>query len=416
VTGGDALRSRLEPLLRACVQCGLCLPHCATYLATGDETHSPRGRLLLLGDALAADAAPAPAAADAMARCLGCRACETACPSGVTADLLEAAQAMGRAAGAVGAPLAHRITPERMPLLGRVGTLAETAVRGLAGPDWRLRLDQGPLASPARLLGSRPASPASDAALVALLDGLTGRATPRDARLPSPDRDRGPATLFPGCANRGLLGPAQRRTADLLTALGWRVETPVADQCCGALDAHAGRPQAAADRRRALPTPAGPWVVEAAGCGLELVRSDHPAGGAVADAAELLAASPPRFRREVSLRVVYHDPCHALHGRGIHAAPRALLDAVPGLVRLEPEEADVCCGSGGGYALAYPELSQAMGRRKAAHLAATGAQLVVTSNPGCLGQIRDALLAAGDHRPVLPLTDLLWYALLEPRR
>lgn len=407
-------RGRLDVLLRACVQCGLCLPHCATYLATGNEADSPRGRLLLLADTLDAAAPPGSAAAAAMERCLGCRACETACPGGVTADLLEHGRDLAREAGAGRRGASALITPERMRAAALLGRWAEGALRAAAGPDWRRRLDGGPLAAPARLLGSRPVAPCADAGLVALLDDLSGLATPPGAALPAPSADRGPATLFPGCANSGLLPDSQRRLAAMLTSLGWRVEIPVAAGCCGALDAHAGRPRAARERRRVLPEPTGPWIVEAAGCGLELSRSDHPAAAAATDAAVLLAAAAPVFRRRVPLTVAYHDPCHARHGRGIVAEPRALLDAVPGLVRREPEEADVCCGSGGGYALDHRELSAAMGRRKAEHLAATGCGVVVTSNPGCLGQIRDALLAAGDRRPVLPLTDLLWYCLLEP--
>ena len=103
-------------------------------------------------------------------------------------------------------------------------------------------------------------------------------------------------------------------------------------------------------------------------------------------------------------------PCHARHGEGIVEAPRRLLDAVPGLVRLEPEEAEVCCGAGGPYAVFHPELAAAMARRKALRLAETGADLVVTSNPGCLGQIAAALAEVAPDLPIVPLTDLLWYA------
>jgi len=409
----EADRARLDALLRSCVQCGLCLPHCATYLATGNEADSPRGRLLLLADACEAGAPPPQAAAAALERCLGCRACATACPSGVDPELLDRGRELGRSAVRPETAASRLVAPERMPALDRLGAWAEAAATAVGGPDWRRRLNDGFLARPARLLGSRPAAPRRDAALRSLLDRLCGRITPSDARLPAPGRDRGDLTLFAGCANRGLLAGSQRRLADLLAALGWRVHVPAELQCCGAIDAHAGRHETAAARRRALPSPRGVWVVEAAGCGLELARSDHAAAAEVVDAAVLLAGAAPVFRREVPLTVAYHDPCHARHGRGIAAEPRALLDAVPGLVRRDPEEADVCCGNGGGYALAHPDLAEAMGRRKAAHLAATGADLVVTSNPGCLGQIRDGLLAAGDHRPVLPLTDLLWYASLQ---
>ncbi len=151
-------------------------------------------------------------------------------------------------------------------------------------------------------------------------------------------------------------------------------------------------------------------MVEAAGCGLEL--SEYPDGLAdrVCDALVLLDDLELPSLGEVPLRVVVHDPCHAQHGLGISAAPRRLLARIPGLSVVEAQEASVCCGSGGIYSLRHPDLSAAMGRRKARLLAATGADLVVTSNPGCLGQIADGLALESPQLPITPLTDLLWYA------
>jgi glycolate oxidase iron-sulfur subunit len=112
----------------------------------------------------------------------------------------------------------------------------------------------------------------------------------------------------------------------------------------------------------------------------------------------------------VPLRVALHDPCHARHTRGIVAEPRRLLARIPGLILCEPAESDVCCGSAGAYALRHRELSEAMGRRKAQALADTGCDLVVTTNPGCLGQIADGLSLVAPSLPVIPLSDLLWYS------
>lgn len=155
-----------------------------------------------------------------------------------------------------------------------------------------------------------------------------------------------------------------------------------------------------------------PLLVESAGCALSLMEAETAGDRTIVGAAEALAAGTLPSLRRVPLRVVVHDPCHARHGRGVQAEPRALLDRIPGVTRLEAAESEVCCGSGGAYALIHPELSEAMGRRKASQLAATGADLVVTANPGCLGQIRDASLLDDACPPIVPLTDLLWYASL----
>jgi glycolate oxidase iron-sulfur subunit len=156
-------------------------------------------------------------------------------------------------------------------------------------------------------------------------------------------------------------------------------------------------------------------VVEAAGCGLEL--GDYPAevAGKVRDALVLLAGLSLPAPREMPLKIVLHDPCHARQGQRIVEAPRRLLQRIPGLIVVEPDEPEVCCGSGGVYSLYHPEISAAMGRRKARMLAAPGAHLVVTSNPGCLGQIAEGLALEVPELPILPLTDLLWFAHLGPR-
>lgn len=409
--------NRLDAVARACIACGLCLPHCATYLAGGDERQSPRGRILLLHDLLKdPDREPDPETLRAFDLCLGCRACETHCPSGVHHALLDAARELGAEPGRTPA----WITPERLPLLGRLGGLGEGVFRFLAGPDWRRRLDAAPapLADAARRVGSRPTAP-GDTELIRRLDALCGRRTPPGAR-PRLDRttSAGAVTLFRGCANAGLLADSQRRLVALLETVGERVEIPTDQDCCGAFDTHAGRSAAAAARRcRAVAAVdesrarTGVLLVEAAGCGLELLEQ-AALPGPVVDAVVHLDALGLSGFGAVPLRVTYHDPCHALHGRSIAAEPRRLLDAVPGVRRLEPEEAAVCCGSGGPYALRHPAFSAEMGRRKTAHLFETGAQLILTSNPGCLGQIRYGLLLAAPELPILPLTDFLWYAAL----
>ncbi len=448
VTAASAEGRQLDDLLRQCVQCGLCLPHCATWLATGNEVQSPRGRLLLLGELLRSTgmesgSVPVPFL-QAFDQCIGCRACEAACPSGVPFSLLEhgqrqaAARLSDRAAGAPkpavpGAVLRRMDRPGWLRFLSLTAGLARGLLEVVVGKAWRRRLDAGPAGAGqlVRLLGSMPASPRADEDLSHMLDKLCGRRTGMDGRLaqdvPVQTRDHSEPGLrvafFNGCANAALMPGTSRRFRDLLGWAGCRVEEPFFQDCCGALASHTGRPGRAAEleaRNRkafsgALETGAV-IVAEAAGCGHELRNYGGDFDENVIDAVVLLAGLdlPPLGR--VPLRVVYHDPCHARHGQGIITEPRRLLAAIPGLELVEPEEPEVCCGSGGAWGLRYPEISGGLGRRKAANLAATGADLVVTSNPGCLGQIADALLLDAPDLPILPLTDLIWYAVQQARK
>ena len=410
----------LGTLLRGCIECALCLPHCATYLATGDETRSPRGRLMLLREVLADASREDRAVLAAFDTCLGCRACESACPSGVPYDLLAAA--LERADAALGPPdgpiIRQLSSRPALRALGMVGAGARGALRGVLGAGWRQRLDGTPAAGAARRLGTLPAA-CGDRALVARLDALAGLSTPSAATPGRHAAEGRRVVLFAGCTSRELLGAAQVRLRALLRAAGVDIVVPAGQDCCGALAAHTAAPRRAeAQRARNAAVLSGPvagaeaLIVEAAGCGLELEGYPEPIAAAAVDAAAYLSDLPLPPLREVPLRVAYHDPCHARHGRGIVDEPRSLLARVPGVTILEPEEAEVCCGSGGTYTMRHPALSAAMGRRKAGMLADTGADVVATSNPGCLGQIADALAAAGDRRPVLPVTDLIWYAAL----
>lgn len=438
---------QLDGLLRQCVQCGLCLPHCATWLATGNEVQSPRGRLLLLGKAVRSKDAHAVSTPDAFLQafdqCIGCRACETACPSGVPFTLLEYGQRLAAGLGPsrqiLPAPAVPGAILRRLDRTGFLGFLSRLAgpVQGLLkralGRSWRRRMGgvPGGFGRWVRLLGSLPRAPRSETDLIHFLDGLCGLQTePCSTRLSDDHAGATPhsasglrVAFFRGCANAGLLPGTSRRVRDLLTAGGCRLDEPVSQDCCGALASHTGRPGRSADLRRrnreafAAELDAGAViVVEAAGCGLEIKEYGKEFARRVTDAVVLLAGLEFPALGAVPLKVAYHDPCHARHGQGIVTEPRQILAAIPGLEMVEPAEPEVCCGSGGAWGLRYPELSQELGRRKAANLAATGADLVVTSNPGCLGQIADGLHLLAPDLPILPLTDLLWYAAVRGRK
>lgn len=416
----------LEDLLRRCVGCGLCLPHCATWAVTGNEVHSPRGRLLLLDDLLKdPDAETRSAYADAFDTCIGCRACETACPSGVPFSLLEHGQHLVAAETARPSRVLsflnrHLDSPGSLNFLRVAGRTARMLLRGIGGPNWRRRMDKAPLgaANLVRMLGSMPSAPHSNNDLIEQLDRLLGtRSVDLALNFNEVPKTRDIA-FFVGCANEGLMPSSTKRLVDLLNLTGHRIHFLENQQCCGALAAHTGRPGKAArlqhanrQSMNALENREIPILVEAAGCGLQLKEYGDDVACRVIDATVLLASLPLPQMREVSLKVVYHDPCHARHGQGIFEEPRIILQQIPGLKLVEALESEVCCGSGGVWGLTHPDLSQQLGRRKARNLSLSGAQLSVTSNVGCLGQIADAMAVEISGLPILPLTDLLWFAL-----
>ncbi len=418
------LTQSLEDLLRRCVGCGLCLPHCATWAVSGNEVHSPRGRLLLLEDLLQDPSEDSLCSyADAFDHCIGCRACETACPSGVPFSLLQ---------HGVQLTAAHTARPSRalsflnrqldsvsfLGILRVVGRVAKTVLRGVWGPNWQRRLDNDSLGagSVVRLLGSMPSVPHGDDALISRMDRLTGVKSVAAAR-PVGSQPKRDIAFFVGCANQGLMPAGTRRLVELLKITDHRVHFLENQQCCGALAEHTGRPGKAARLQRsnrqsieALNDPHMPVLVEAAGCGLQLKEYGPAIADRIVDPSVLLSSLSLPHLREIPLKVVYHDPCHAQHGQGIFHEPRMLLEKIPGLTLVEPLEAEMCCGSGGAWGLRHQEMSQALGRRKARNLALSGADLVVTCNPGCHGQIAHGLALEISGFPILPLTDLLWFA------
>lgn len=434
----ENLDQDLDALLRLCVECGLCLPHCATFAGTGNEVQSPRGRLALLSHLQAGSNPEAPQAfLEAFDLCIGCRACEAVCPSGVPFQLLEHGQNLA-AEGLAAQPVARMGLPggdyllrkldgvSFLRFLGKSGSIARRTAAALLGVNWRQKMENGPTGKLARLLGSLPTAPESDRSLLEYLDRKCRQAPqfqaessdplPAAQSVPVPSRRQ--VAFFAGCANAGLLPSTSSRLLSLLEAAGCQVKTVASQDCCGALASHTGQAGRAASLRRKNLTAFAPFLtedwcvlVEAAGCGLELrERYGEEMAARATDAIVLLAGLNLPVLGEVPLTVVYHDPCHARHGQGIIEEPRQLLRRIPGLQVVEPLEPEVCCGSGGTWGLTHPELSHRLGRRKARDLAATGADLVLTSNPGCLGQVADGLALEAPELPVLPLTDLLWYA------
>jgi glycolate oxidase iron-sulfur subunit len=385
--------------LDPCVHCGFCLSSCPTYLATGDESDSPRGRIVLMrglerGEIAASDRA----LREHLNACLGCRGCEPACPSGVGYGRgLEAAREILWASGGI-LPLARLAlwlfrSPARWRAVFGASRVARDLglARRLAGAG-RLGFSLGMVAATADRDGARPPRPAAGGS---------------PAKAPSPDRP--PVALFRGCVMDALFGHVHRATQRTLEANGYRVIAAPGQVCCGALHDHAGdrRGAAALAARnvRALGQVPGLIAVNSAGCGALLKDYGHllgtPEAAAVAarvrDVSELLAERGPRQGGSLDLEVAYDAPCHLQHAQRVHAQPLAVLNAIPGLrVQLLPGF-DRCCGSAGIYSLLQPGLSREILREKLESIAAARPQprVIATGNPGCLMQLGAGCLAAG---------------------
>jgi glycolate oxidase iron-sulfur subunit len=379
--------SSLDP----CVHCGFCLPACPTYLATGDEADSPRGRIVLMralerGEIAAEDAA----LAQHLDACLGCLGCEPACPSGVgygrgiqtAREQLFGARRLPPLATAVLGVFRHEWLWRPLFTLSRV--FRATGIPALLSGGGRVGFSMGMLAAtkPAWRASQRP--------------GLASNSHPTVA-------------LFRGCVMDTLFRHVHDATRRTLEANGYTVVEPEGQVCCGALHEHAGDRAAAEALARqnvaALAETADHVVVNSAGCGALLKGYGHLLGtdaaaalaGKVRDVSELLADAGPRPGGALALDVAYDAPCHLQHAQRVQAAPLAVLGAIPALrVRLLPSS-DKCCGSAGIYSVVRPAMARAVLDLKLESFAAAVPvpEIVATGNPGCLMQIGAGVRAAG---------------------
>jgi glycolate oxidase iron-sulfur subunit len=401
----DAHRPPDPELVSDCVHCGFCLPSCPTYAVWGEEMDSPRGRIQLMSQGLNGEPM-----SDSMVlhfdRCLGCMACVPACPSGVQYDkLIEATRAQVE-------------RNHRRPLRDRA---LREAVFALFPYRRRLRLLRGPLAAYQRTglqaLVRRSGLLQRLAPTLATMEDIAPRIT---AAPDLPERVEARGTrrmtvgMLTGCVQGAFFPGVNAATARVLAMEGCDVVIPRRQGCCGALSVHNGRePEAKAFARKLIDAFADTGVervvVNAAGCGSSMkeyadLLADDPAyadraaafAAAVRDVSELLAElGPAAERHPVPVTIAYHDACHLSNAQGIRAQPRALLTGIPGLELKEIAEAELCCGSAGIYNLLNPEPAAELGDRKAANVLATGAELLVTANPGCLMQVAAALRRKG---------------------
>jgi glycolate oxidase iron-sulfur subunit len=420
--------------LLQCVHCGFCLPTCPTYAELGQEPDSPRGRIYLIKALADGRVELTDSVAEHLSLCLGCRACESACPSGVPyGHLIEAGRAELEARRP-GSPWRRLV--RRMALTGLLPrpALLRAVARGL-----RLYQRSG-LQRLVRASGILRVLPGGFAAAEALLPTLPpaggGGALPEVVPARGPRRAR--VGFLHGCVQDAVFRTHNEATLRCLARQGVEVVVPRAQRCCGALHAHAGEPDTARALARTTiaafeSTGADAVVVNAAGCGAHmkayghLLRGDPAWAGRAAafarrvvDATEFLARAPLAGPLgPLPLRATYHDPCHLAHGQQVRAEPRALLRAVPGLELTELAEAEMCCGSAGIYNLSEPEMAHRLLERKLARVAATGATTVVTANPGCILQLAAGLAARRRDVEVLHVVEVLdrAYAAAEgPRR
>ena len=404
-------------LLRDCVHCGFCLPACPTYLLWAEEMDSPRGRIHLMGQVLDGAGLEASTVLH-FDRCLSCMACVGACPSGVRYDVL-IEQVRAEVEREAPRRLAERLLrrgvfalfpyPRRLALARLLlGAAERTGLRSLVRTTVARRLLPAPLHT-----------------MESLAPPL-GRRAPLPHRLPAVGRRRGRIGLLAGCVQRVFFSEVNAATARVLAAEGFEVVVPEPQGCCGALSSHAGREQEAARFARATievfeRAEIDAAVVNAAGCGSamkgygRLLRQDPAYAERAAafskrtrDVAELLAdLGQVASYRPVPGVVAYQDACHLAHAQGLRAEPRSVLRAVPQLEVREIAEPELCCGSAGVYNLLQPEAGRLLGDRKASNVLATGADLLVSANPGCLMQVRAALARTGTTVPVAHLVQVL---------
>jgi len=392
--------------LDSCVHCGFCLQACPTFLATGDESDSPRGRIELMRALETGELAPAdPGVALHLDRCLGCRGCEPVCPSGVSYGRgLEAARALlterrgvsplvRAALGALTSADVSRVVYAMARLVRATGI-----PRRLAG--WgRVRFAMGMLAA------TRPTRNAKRGT-------RNTRAAIRSAfRVPTS------TLLFRGCVMDGLFSHVHDATIRTLQVNGYAVREVPAQVCCGALHAHAGLRDEARRLARTNVAAFGdddtPIVVNSAGCGAMLKEYGHLVDASaefvarVRDVSELLAERGPRPGAPLDVTVAYDPPCHLLHAQRIAEPPERMLAAIPVLRVVSPPDAAQCCGSAGLFTLVEPAMSRAVLAPKLASLAEARPQVVATGNPGCLMQLGAGLAAAGIPAAVRHPVELL---------
>ena len=408
-------------LVLDCVHCGLCTAACPTYVETGNEADSPRGRIYLMRQVIDGALELDATVERHLDLCLNCRACETACPSGVQyGRLIEPFRehlehkSPGRSTRTLSGLqrwLVFNVFPSR--------TRARLALVPARFAQWT-GLDF--LARKSGLLNLLPRSMRTMHGMLPALKPHYGRLP---AVLPAEGKRRARVGLFLGCVADGLYPQTNYATAKVLQKNGCEVVVPRSQVCCGALHYHSGADREARELAvlncDAFPDDLDAIVTNAAGCGAMLkdyahLMHNHPQADAarrfndrVKDVHEFLYdLGPVKPTHPLPVTATYHDACHLRHAQQIQKQPRALLEMIPGLKLVPLAETELCCGAAGSYNLTQPEMAQKLGDRKAANITATGARAVFTGNVGCLMQITRHLRAIGADVWAAHPVDALW--------
>ncbi len=449
----DRSRQRTGGFFNTCIHCGFCLPACPTYDVLGTEMDSPRGRLYLMSALETGRIGISEPLVRHLDLCLGCRACESECPSGVPygAHLEKARERLRGAETRPGGqkaieslilaavalpPPAQRIGAALLGLVQRSGLARlvagagdATARRGAPGVRGGIAPPAGnPAAAGTAAVPGAASVPQRDLTLppsggtlprLRTMGFLLASMQVKPVSLPNVTPARGPRKLrvgfLEGCVNRWVFGDVNQAAARLLAGSGCEVVVPSGQRCCGALHAHSGELEGARELARknieafekegALDA----IIVAAAGCGAAMkeygaLLAGDPAWSERAarfsaktrDALELLAELDAlKPVREVRASVAYHDACHLAHGQGVRAQPRSLLASVPGLTLVPLADADRCCGSAGIYNVLHPEVAGAVLEAKLDRIRSSGATIVAAANPGCLLQLAAGARKAG---------------------
>jgi glycolate oxidase iron-sulfur subunit len=398
-----------------CMRCGMCLPACPTYKETFLETASPRGRVALIRKLQEGQLDQSERLLEYLSLCLDCQACASACPCGVNAGELVA-----------------EFTCERKEETG-LGFMEDLILRKLVPHPDRLETSMAPmrmyqktgLQKLVRTLGILKMFPKPLERMEGLLPNLPARPLRQEIQevTPAVGTERGTVGFFLGCVMSLIFSDASRATIKLLSSLGYKVITPRNQVCCGAPNMLGGDLEGLKEVALTNVEIFGDYevdfiVTDCGGCGAELKKYGHHIEGEAAsafsarvrDISQVLALHADELHAKLKLldlKVTYHDPCHIAHCQGIRKEPRDLLKLVPGLQYAELNEADACCGSAGTYNIERPEMSDRILKRKLGNIAASGAQVLVTSNPGCLLQLKKGLADNLPQVKIMHLTEVL---------
>lgn len=398
-----------------CMRCGMCLPNCPTYKETFLETASPRGRVALVRKLQEGELDQSERLLEFLSLCLDCQACASACPCGVNAGELVA-----------------EFTCERKAECG-LSFMEDLILRKLVPHPDRLESSMVPmrlyqnigLQKLVRKLGILKMFPKPLERMEGLLPTLPDQPLRQEISevTPAIGELRGTVGFFLGCVMSLIFSDASRATIKLLSSLGYRVITPKNQVCCGAPNMLGGDLDGLKEAARTNIEIFGDYevdfiVTDCGGCGAELKKYGHhiesePAeafSAKVRDISQVLAMHAGELRaklKPLDMKVTYHDPCHISHCQGIRKEPRDLLKMIPGLQYSELNEADSCCGSAGTYNIIKPEMSDLILQRKLDNISATGAEVLVTGNPGCLLQLKKGLADQLPGVRIMHLTEVL---------